>query len=776
MIGSKTFKKLLSAIMITSMITLAVSNGTPVQAAVKASDYLSATKKYLHLGREESNSYNFNIKNKKSGSTYAWYVKENKGNPNAVKINEKNGIVTANEAGTAHIGVKITYANGTVVSPEAKVTVRNNISEVDISNRPENNIITVDKPMDFNRVILNTEAGKDKTASGITRWELADDNAGANEVSSKGLVTATKEGTFMLRAVSFQSKEKYNLWLTDKEANAEYVTAASEWYVVTAEQEIIATNPVLFELRVNDMPVDANDITISDNELNQINTMAFHLTEEAARAEFLVTTTLANGTVVHEILADEQNVQYFSADISAMRAKFGQLPEGVYNFTLKLTNNVGTQSEKIIVLTAKSQATVEAELAKAATEAINALFVDANAPNNEKVLAEGVNQAQIDAATALVDKLADENTKLFGHAAIAIAQDLLDTKLAKEADAARIEEAIAALEGLFVDAKAPDTGKQLAEGVDQAKIDETLAFVNDAMDKAQELLDKKLAEEAEAKKAPTLVSVTPAKDTTVELNHDEAFTLEVKANDTDLRELEVDHNLTTLPEFSVYASEENPYGDATSKEAFENMGVDVTYTAATQTWIINFGEVVTDAFVEKGNVTFYLVLSDEAGNAWGSMDPTTEENKFQYTVSKKEVPDTEAPTLVSVTPEKDSTVELDQDGTFALEVKANDANLRELEVDHNMTNLPEFSVYASEENPYGDAAAKEDFDNLGVNVTYNAATQTWIIDFGRDVTDAIVAKSNVSFYLIVKDEAGNVWGSMDPTTEANTFKYTVTQK
>ncbi|MBC2727175.1 MAG: hypothetical protein HGJ98_11920 [Desulfosporosinus sp.] len=62
----------------------------------------------------------------------------------------------------------------------------------------------------------------------------------------------------------------------------------------------------------------------------------------------------------------------------------------------------------------------------AAQAAIDDLFVDATVADAEKVLAEGVDQAQIDAATALVDTIADEDTKLARQTTIAIAQALLD--------------------------------------------------------------------------------------------------------------------------------------------------------------------------------------------------------------------------------------------------------------------------------------------------------------------------------------------------------------
>ena len=136
-------------------------------------------------------------------------------------------------------------------------------------------------------------------------------------------------------------------------------------------------------------------------------------------------------------------------------------------------------------------------------------------------------------------------------------------------------------------------------------------------------------------------------------------------------------------------------------------------------------------------------------------------------------PDTTAPQLISVSPTPGN-VYLEYGETFKLEVTAFDENLRELEVDHNIDDLPEFSVYASETDPYdgeGDA-----FDQAGVKVTFNADEQKWTIDFGTAVTGKIVANGGITFYLVLLDEAGNQWGSMDPTAPENTFAYTVTQQ
>ncbi len=132
---------------------------------------------------------------------------------------------------------------------------------------------------------------------------------------------------------------------------------------------------------------------------------------------------------------------------------------------------------------------------------------------------------------------------------------------------------------------------------------------------------------------PGLDGVSPAEGPVV-LGAEEPFVWIVDASDAgdNLYELEVDHSMEgTIPEFSVYANEGNPYGTLAEKAEFESNGVYVTYIAADQMWIINFGETITDAFVDNGGITFYVVLKDRNGNQFGTMSGTTSENTFVYT-------------------------------------------------------------------------------------------------------------------------------------------------
>ena len=239
--GNGIIKKLIASIIVILLMIPNIELQTPLRAqafAVKdiSSNDLNATVKYLHLGYK-NNCFNFNIKKKaqKKGAAYTWYIKPDKGNPKAVAINKKTGLVTAKALGTAYIGCKITLAGKHAVTPEAKVIVRNNITKVDICNLPKNNTVSAYHTVDFNYVILNTEGGKGKKSQGVTRFEIAKDTAGVKSADKNGVVFPAKEGTFKIRAVSFQSMTQYKTWLADKKTNGNCITASGKWHTIQVE-------------------------------------------------------------------------------------------------------------------------------------------------------------------------------------------------------------------------------------------------------------------------------------------------------------------------------------------------------------------------------------------------------------------------------------------------------------------------------------------------------------------------------------------------------------
>ena len=238
----KNFFKKLSFVLALAMVLSVLTNVGPVFAA--AGPTLTASHKYLHLDREDMpNEYNFNIKNKKSGWKYEWTSADE----DVVTINEKNGIVTATGAGTTTIYCAITDKDGNEIAVlDAKVTVRDNIKELTITNTPDG-ALNVGEEWDFNRSYV-TYANRTKGSAAITRWTVDDEeNATIND---KGVFVATKAGEYTIEARSFQSKAKYETWKDTKDEELVTSNVASFTVKVVAGME----TPEQIDLRTVKVP------------------------------------------------------------------------------------------------------------------------------------------------------------------------------------------------------------------------------------------------------------------------------------------------------------------------------------------------------------------------------------------------------------------------------------------------------------------------------------------------------------------------------------------
>lgn len=236
----------------------ALAQETPNEVSEAKAINLNCISKKLKLGYEGVNTYDFDVEGSSQlpGATYSWYVKADKGNPDAVTINKRTGLVTAKKAGIAYIRCKVTLEDGTILRPEAKVTVFNDITGVIINNLPKSMTIKAGYPTNFNRTITNTKAGKGIVTRGITRWEISDDTAGVNEADDSGVVFPTNEGEFSIRAVCFQNKSQYRLWKANKEKYDDNVTAASQWHtikvVLSDNKALVTTNEQLRKALASD--------------------------------------------------------------------------------------------------------------------------------------------------------------------------------------------------------------------------------------------------------------------------------------------------------------------------------------------------------------------------------------------------------------------------------------------------------------------------------------------------------------------------------------------
>ncbi len=212
----KNFFKKLSFVIALAMIisTIAPAAGAFAATSIK----LNATKKYLHLGVDGSDDYNFNIVSKKgTGWKYSW----ESSNEDVAVVDEKNGVVTAAGVGTAKVTVSIVDKDGEEVgSKTATVVVRDNIKTVTITGKPANDKASVGVANDFNRSFV-TVSGSTKVTSAITRWSVSP--ATGATIDAKGVFTATAAGEYTVTAMSFQSVEKYNAYVKDPVANAAYL-------------------------------------------------------------------------------------------------------------------------------------------------------------------------------------------------------------------------------------------------------------------------------------------------------------------------------------------------------------------------------------------------------------------------------------------------------------------------------------------------------------------------------------------------------------------------
>lgn len=229
---TKFFKKL-SFVLALAMIISVVAPAASAFAATTVK--LNSSKVYLHLDVEDKNEFNFNITSKKGkGWKYSW----ESSNEKVVEVNEKNGIVTATGVGSAKVTLFVTDKEGEEIDDvTATVVVRDNIKTVEIANKPEGDKLAVGVEHDFNRN-FETVSGSTTKTSAITRWEVTP--AEGATINDKGVFVANKAGKYTITARSFQSKEKYNLWINE---GKDYVLA-TDTYEVTVAASVVGTKQI----------------------------------------------------------------------------------------------------------------------------------------------------------------------------------------------------------------------------------------------------------------------------------------------------------------------------------------------------------------------------------------------------------------------------------------------------------------------------------------------------------------------------------------------------
>lgn len=284
---TKSFRKL-SFVLAVAMILSVFYPAAGVFAASKPT--LNATSKTLLLAVDGRDEFDFNIKNKKSGWAYEWESSDT----DVAEVDDK-GLVTAVGVGSATITVYITdkKTGEEVKELSAKVTVKDNIKTVKISNAPEGNKLAVGQEYDFNRSYV-TNSGSTKKTTSITRWEVTPaENA---KIDDSGLFVANAAGEYTITARSFQSKAKYEAWLADKEANAAYVLAEDSIKITVApsmvevKQKDLDTITVTFDSAMKQEDLAKNlkvyYLAGTTKVLHQISAITLDSTNKVATVDF----------------------------------------------------------------------------------------------------------------------------------------------------------------------------------------------------------------------------------------------------------------------------------------------------------------------------------------------------------------------------------------------------------------------------------------------------------------------------------------------------------
>ena len=227
-------KKTLASTLALAMVATAMPAAFTTASAAKA-PALNRTSKTLYINENAvGNSYDFNIKNKVSGSKYSWTTS----NKAIAKVNSKGLTTPGTKTGEATISCKITLPTKKTKTLKATVTVKENATKVWIKNAPEKEIGIGKDAYDFNSSFSTASGAK---ATDYRTWEIdeATNTAGATINAKDGKVTTTKAGEFKVRVRAYQNKEKL----------AANDTVDSEWLTVKVVSSVksvaqTATNKV----------------------------------------------------------------------------------------------------------------------------------------------------------------------------------------------------------------------------------------------------------------------------------------------------------------------------------------------------------------------------------------------------------------------------------------------------------------------------------------------------------------------------------------------------
>lgn len=195
-----------------------------------ANPAMNSTKKVIYMGRENKDNFQFKVNNQVKGWKYAWKSSNTK-----IATVNSSGKTIAKGVGRTTISVKITDSKGKAVKTlKSTIVVRDLMVDVKIDNPI--NTLKVNEGYAYKRSYI-TESGSQKRSSSISRWTIEQNGKVVTDkniatIDNKGLFVAKEAGTYDIYVRTFQSKAKYDQWLSD---NTRYKNNVNAVYKTTVE-------------------------------------------------------------------------------------------------------------------------------------------------------------------------------------------------------------------------------------------------------------------------------------------------------------------------------------------------------------------------------------------------------------------------------------------------------------------------------------------------------------------------------------------------------------
>jgi uncharacterized protein YjdB len=229
--------KRMVGIFMTILFVVGMLPGTQVSAAVKP--VLSKTSQNILVGK----AYDFNIKNKISGSTYQWSTSNSK-----IASVTKTGYVKGLRKGTAEITCKIS-ASGNTYQLKAKVSVLEPATSIVINNKVDT--MKVGETLNLDRTL------SPKTSNDKTIWNSSDATIATPD--AKGQFTALKAGKVTISATTLSGAKTSVTITVNEEAKDDLVLTGKD----VKEGKVKVSGGIYHNIAI-DNSVGNAEITLTD--------------------------------------------------------------------------------------------------------------------------------------------------------------------------------------------------------------------------------------------------------------------------------------------------------------------------------------------------------------------------------------------------------------------------------------------------------------------------------------------------------------------------------